>query len=146
MITKGIVEKINENHKAVVRIPLFDSIEDSREGIETKDLSEAIICVLPNSTNVVSVGDIVIVGFEENDISKPIILGHLYKETANETQINLTLNSLKVTSNVVLPNDTNIGQVKPNELAKLNGLKDNVQLRMNYLQDEIDKIKTHLGI
>lgn len=133
MITKGIIEEIISPYKAKVRLPIFDGIEGSQTALSTKDLSAATICTLPNLTSVVSVGDIVYVGFEDDDIARPIILGHLSKESGTDTKAILTLDGLNVEGITKLSEQTNIGKVKPNEIARLTGVKANVQDQLNNL-------------
>jgi hypothetical protein len=133
MITKGIVEEIVSPYKAKVRLPIFDGIEGSQTALSTKDLSAATICTLPNLTSVVSVGDIVYVGFEDDDIARPVILGHLSKESGTDTKAILTLDGLNVEGITQLSEQTNIGKVKPTEIARLTGVKANVQDQLNNL-------------
>lgn len=133
MITKGIIEEIISPYKAKVRLPIFDGIEGSQTALSMKDLSAATICTLPNLTSVVSVGDIVYVGFEDDDIARPIILGHLSKESGTDTKAILTLDGLNVEGITKLSEQTNIGKVKPTEIARLTGVKANVQDQLNNL-------------
>ena len=139
MLTKGIVEKVITPYKVKVRLPVFDGIEGTRNATETNELSEAIICSLPNSGNLVNIGDIVIIGFEDNDTSKPIILGHLFKETDNNTLVNLKVGALETTGATKLSKDTHIGEIKPKEIEALSGISSNIQ-------GQIDNITNNLGI
>ena len=139
MITKGIVEEIITPYEIKVRLPLLDGIKESRQGVQTSDLSNAIISSLPNSENNVSVGDIVIVGFEDEDLGKPIILGHLYKETVSETQLDLTLRKLSTTSSTILSEETSIGEVTKNEIKALKNIRFNIQ---NQLDNIVERLNT----
>lgn len=134
MITKGIVEEIN-NYSVKVRMPTYDAIEGAKEATENKDLSYATICTLPNASNLVNKGDIVFVGFEDNDLGKPIILGHLFKQNKSDTYIDLDLRKLNVWSSTSLTKDTSIGDVKSTEIAYLKGLKSNIQEQINNLSN-----------
>lgn len=137
MVTKGIVQKILDNYNIRVRLPILDGIENSKYGVLNKDLSVATISCLPNTSNLVSEGDIVFVAFEDNDLSKPVIIGHLYKESLSNTKLNLELNSLITNSITKLNEQTWIGEVRPHEISYLHGLKAPIQQQidniMNYL-------------
>ena len=127
MITKGIVEEVLTNYSIKVRLPILDSIEGTRDATPTSDLSEAIVCVAPNSEINFTVGDIVIVGFEDNDDSKPIILGFLSKESGNTSSISNNLSKLNVNVSAKLPRDTSIGNVSSQDISMLQGAKFNIQ-------------------
>lgn len=141
MITKGIVEEILTPYSIRVRLPLLDGIKESRQGVQTSDLGVAIISSLPNSANIVSVGDIVIVGFEDEDLGKPIILGHLYKETASETQMDLTLRKLNTTSSTILSEDTTIGDVTKDEIKMLKNIRFNIQNQLDNITERLDALE-----
>ena len=82
MITKAIVRSINASgNRCVVRMPLFENAS-STSPVE----SEALVCITPGFFNNIFVGDVVFVGFEENALEKPIIIGKLYKGTSYETE------------------------------------------------------------
>lgn len=146
MITKGIVVEVINNYQAKVRLPIFNSIASSKEGTPDSQLNIATICSLPNCNNVVQKEDIVFVGFEDNDISKPIILGHLNRENMGETYSSLDLTNFKTVGTTTLSSDTNIGDVKANEIGCLKGLQGNIQTQLNntknLLNNKVDKITT----
>ncbi len=126
MIVKGIVESIESDYLVKVRIPLLDGLADTVNGVGTRDLNSATICSLPNCSNNVSQGDVVFVGFENNDIGKPIILGHLFKEVSDSTLINIKVNSL--TANYAdLPENTSIGNVTGSNLKCLQNMDENIK-------------------
>ena len=78
MIQKAIVESIENNYQVKVRIPKYNKM--ANDGFSYNDLSTSIICSSPGTLVSYSVGDIVLVGFENNEIDKPVILGLLYTE------------------------------------------------------------------
>ena len=141
MVTKGIVLELVNTYQAKVRMPIFNGVETSKDGTPDNRLSIATICTLPNCNNSVQPGDIVFVAFEDNDISKPIIIGHLYKEKANNTTADIILNTLLVQSGVTLPESTTIGEVNSKEISYLHGLVGNIQKQLNYLQSQIDELR-----
>ncbi len=131
MITKATIEEIQDEYTAKVRIPIFDGIADSRNGTSVNDLSYATICTIPNSNNTVNVGDVVFVSFEDDDLGKPVILGHLLKSDPTETYQDLQLRLLTTTSTTKLNKDTYIGDIKPQEIAMLKNAKFNLQDQIN---------------
>lgn len=74
MITKAEIKSINpEGNRCVVSMPLFQTASSP-----WPVLIEALVCITPGFFNNLFVGDIVFVGFEENALEMPIILGKLY--------------------------------------------------------------------
>ncbi len=138
MVTKGIVEEIIDNYQAKVRLPVYNGIEGTKQSTPSNELSIATICTLSNISRPVEVDDIVYVSFEDNDLGKPVILGQLYKkeQSNNLADINSAtsnINKLKVSTSASLPNDTTIGNIKPAEIAALDGIQNNIQDTLNNL-------------
>lgn len=145
MITKGIVESIVDKYSIKVRLPIFDKAKDTKNATPTQDLNNATICTLPNSEGQLSEGDIVFVGFEDNDTSKPIILGQLYRDIDQQTLMSLTLGALTTTSTTNLNKLTTIGDVKSNEIECLVGIKSNIQQQLNEIISRIDEITKQMN-
>ena len=139
MITRAIVEeKIVGTNKYKIRIPIFDGTGKSKVSTSNDLLSEATVCVPPNVSNYVNPGDVVFVGFEENDLGKPVILGHLYQESCKtNTCMDIQARSVNISDKVnnkaskaVLPGDTTIAGIDIAELERLLFYyknKDNIQ-------------------
>ena len=90
MIQKGIVESIISLYEYKVRIPRYDKVLTTPGAVKTSDLSSAIVCSYPGTKVAFQEGDIVLVGFENDELDKPVILGLLYRNIeVNNTQINL---------------------------------------------------------
>ena len=128
MITKAIVQsQVPNSNKFRVRIPIFDGPPGGMVSTPDGILAEATLCTLPNAQNVVNPGDIVYVAFENNDMGRPVILGHLYQEPSRTTTcIDLQLRTLKVedkvnskVSSAKLPYNTSIDMVTANDMQKL---------------------------
>lgn len=80
MLTRAIITALDlEKNKVQVRIPFFEG--NYKKGIlpqlETYTTNWASIMYLPGLEVDYRVGDIVIVGFEDNNIGKPLVLGFL---------------------------------------------------------------------
>ena len=121
MITRGIVEKLLDRYTIKVRMPLLNRMKQNSNSILSDDLNEAVVSVPPNFDPNINVGDVVFVGFEDNDISYPVVLG--YMMTTKESRVNkdlnvtLTATSLKVKDSAELP--SNLTFVSPNQERKI---------------------------
>ena len=81
MITKAIIEQITDDgYHFRVRIPILHKIEDAPGATPFKELPIALMCYAPGCKPNLSVGDVVYVGFENNQYSEPVILGMLFNE------------------------------------------------------------------
>ena len=134
MITKAIVQgKVPGTNRYKVRIPIFDGVAAGEANTPDDLLPEATVCCLPNFTNVVNTGDIVFVAFEENDLGKPVILGHLYQDapktnTCADIQVRSLIVEDKVNSKVSsarLPENTKLGNIKTSDIQELILSKNN---------------------
>lgn len=85
MLQKGIIETIENKYTAKVRIPKYDKIVSDATSTKTEDLATGIICTLPGMNITYSEGDVVLVDFENDELSKPVILGLLYREEESDS-------------------------------------------------------------
>jgi hypothetical protein len=86
-------------------MPLFETASSS-----TPVMAEALINITPGVFNNIEIDDVVFVGFEENAIEKPIILGKLFKGAQTEAEIRGgggIFDTIKVTTTATLPATTN---------------------------------------
>lgn len=142
MITKGIVEEVIDPYNIKVRLPIYNAISTAKDATPTKDLNTATICSISNSSNLVNVGDIVFVGFEDNDSGKPVILGHLFKENSSDTFIDMNLRMLSTNSTTRLNYNTYIGNITPKEISTLSGIKANIQEQIFNLDDKYVRLNS----
>ena len=105
MITKAIVQKIDRDaNQCLVRVPLFESASSTNPVVLI-----AYPSIVPGLFNNLYVGDIVYVGFEENAMEKPIILGKFYKNAKIENKAKGgagNFNTLNVLSKASIPSTT----------------------------------------
>lgn len=105
MVTKAIIRSINgAANRCIVRMPLFETASNS-----TPVEAEALVSITPGLFNNLVVGDVVFVAFEENALEKPIIIGKLFKGTANENNVRGgagILDTLKVRTAATIPCST----------------------------------------
>ena len=144
MLTKAYVEAVYSPHKALVRMPLFNKIRDVNGSTPKSELPTATVCVVPGSEYDIEVGDIVFLGFEEDDLSKPVILGVLSRYDEKKSKINANLLELYVDNVVKLPRNTTIGSVNPDSIECLKGLSKDQNIRDKFVSldtkdKEIDK-------
>lgn len=126
MLTKGIVEEVKDN-LIRVRIPLFNKVKGAAGATPTNELQQAPICTITHFDPNLSVGDVVFVAFENNDIGSPVIIGTLYKKGISNSKGDLELHSLSVTVDTHLSSETYIGDILPREIQSLRGIGSNIQ-------------------
>lgn len=142
MITRAIIEqKINE-YQYRVRIPIFDKSASAPLSTNLKDLCIAVASMPKGIYNSLQEGDVVLVGFEDNDAGNPVILGHLYREALNNIQSSPTIiaDVLQVNNQTNLPTNTTIGIIDYNSLFSLDGIKENVQAQIDKLTEQLESL------
>ena len=106
MLTKAIIQSIDYTKNICrVRIPLFENASRNVKMIE----ADAQINIVPGIYNSYKTGDIVFIGFEENKMELPVILGKLFVSSVAEAESyrgNLSGNSLSITESAQLPHST----------------------------------------
>ena len=94
MITRAQIREKDGGYKYKVLIPVFAGLLDmantsnitiNKEGL----LTSAYICSTPFYPSNYELGDIVYVTFEENDLSKPVIIGKLYLADSSKNKFDL---------------------------------------------------------
>lgn len=105
MITKGIIiERIQDSNKYLVRIPIFESFSNSteKENLTNAAIFEATLCYAPGNTDGIVPNDVVYIGFENNDLGQPIILGKLFLGSENSPTSHQNVSTLVVNGSTVL--------------------------------------------
>lgn len=141
MLTKGyIIEKIKNNNKYLVRIPYFE-----KAGIQEKSYFEASLSHNPSSMHNYNTNDCVYIGFEEDDISKPVIIGKLYIDTAEGTSRGSEfINTLKVTDKAILPANSQFGDINVNDLLLMLKHKNNLEDRLSTIEASLKDLENLL--
>jgi hypothetical protein len=143
MIVKAVVESIIDTYRVRIRIPLTDRDKASNIHTSDSDLDIATICTLPNCRPNIKVGDIVFVAMEKTyPVSQPVILGVLFRENLSKSFCDLVLDDLVVNSMCSLPRGTSIGELSYQELRRVAGVTDNVQLQLNSLSERISALES----
>lgn len=106
VLAKAIIQSIDYTKNICrVRIPLFENASRNTNIIE----ADAQINIVPGIYNSYKTGDIVFIGFEENKMELPVILGKLFVSASAEAsshQGNLSGNALVITDTAQLPHST----------------------------------------
>lgn len=142
MITKGYIEKIENNYTVKVRIPVFNKSKESNTSTPTNELNNAYFSVMPNSRITPQVGDAVIVAFENNDFAKPVIIGYLYNESRDYSVVDSVLQNLFVGNQAKLPSNTEIGSITSKQLSFLSNISSDVQVQLDTITYQLDQLKS----
>jgi hypothetical protein len=138
MLTKGIILSVDlQENTCLVRIPIFETA-----GNIYKNEATAIICIPPGIYNGLKADDVVIIGFEDNNSGKPIILGKLYLGVTSEVNSSNgsgVFSTLKISDTLEIPVNTKINYSK-NEAKIYN--EDSVLNNINSLNDIINAINS----
>lgn len=122
MITLGYIKDIDHSDMRTipVRLPIFEKAGMGEDAVFSARLAHE-----PGSMNGYLKGDCVVVGFLDNVIDTPIILGKLFTGMESEASNFSNANALTVTGSASLPMSTTIGGVRFDSiLRKLNGMDD----------------------
>lgn len=116
MITKAIIKRLyttDDNHY-IIYIPLFQKA-NLNESDAT--LPATALCI-SGIENTLKVGDVVYVGFEDNNSSRPVILSKLYvgKENINDITTTITSKSQETIDSAKLSANTKIGNLDIKEI------------------------------
>ena len=150
MLTKAIIQSIDYTKNICrVRIPLFENAARNTNVIE----ADAQFSVVPGLYNSYKVGDVVFIGFEENKMEAPVILGKLFVSTsaeASDQRGTLSGNSLSITDTAQLPYSTlfdftKISQNNPlyNDLNTPKKLADSI---LNLQRQPVHKYQTIIKV
>lgn len=120
MLQKAIIERKLDKYSMKVRIPVYNKIKSDPTATPTDELYTAAIQTLPGCSPNYQVDDVVLVDFENDNISYPIIVGLLYRQNMPEGSTDINADSLKVNVNTNLSENTLIGSVTPDSIKKLN--------------------------
>lgn len=144
MITKGyIVSRIKDTNKFLVRIPIFATASSTAQ-ISKDDYTEATLSYQPGNLESYKEGDVVFIGFENNEYSHPVILGKLYLGLdVNKVDGGfINVDSLKVTSKVNLPDNTSFGDINVSDLKMMQGKIQLLEDKVEYALEIIKNLKT----
>jgi hypothetical protein len=140
MLTRAIITALDlEKNKVQVRIPFFEGNYKNSilPQLETYTTNWASIMYLPGLEVDYRVGDVVIVGFEDNNIGKPLVLGFLKLTNSDPEESRLYGKFVEsITSEkFVAPVTSTIGEITYEDLYNkvLDSDKIKISVEDNYL-------------
>lgn len=111
MITRAEIIEVSDS-KVKVRIPVLDSVEGAQQFVSDDDLSWASVLSIPGVTYQYRPGDIVVVGFENNYLGSPIVLGHLGSAMKKEERnIDINVSTISVSESAKFPTSIEVGTI-----------------------------------
>ena len=113
--TKAYITEVPSEDSNIyrVRVPLME------DNTETEAEFEAILSHSPGIYKGINVGDCVIVTYEDDKYDTAIILGKLFTEIPESENVFGKFDQLEVTGNVILPQDTKIGNYTTQDIFNL---------------------------
>lgn len=138
MIVKAIIESKISKNKYKVRVPILDKIKGASLGSD--NLSIADICLSVNSDLNFNINDVVYLNYENNDKSKPVIIGCLSKNNKS----NFIFDSLIINNFAKLSNNIKIGDITYKELSCLIGSNDLIEDQIISLNNNLLEIENDL--
>lgn len=132
-MTRAFIEgKVDDFHYRV-RIPILNKLDSSVGATPTKELAIATIATPPGISPKFKNGDLVFIEYEEQDTSKPVIVGRMFNTLTSSIVSDAQFDSVQVSVNAHLPNDSTVGNNNSQNLKYLNGLTTNVQTNLDTL-------------
>ena len=127
MITRAIITSIFGN-KCTVKVPLFAN--DNSKEIPT--ISDVVMSIPPGMTGQYAENDVVFLGFEENLLNRPVILGKLYTGSKMDQSISLPY----------LPTDTKFNYSNIDDRANVQTIQSLQELitAVNKLQIQVNTL------
>lgn len=110
MLLKGIIVGYNGN-KYKVRIPTFEVAGNAQ-----KYIVDATVAYEPGNIKGLLIDDVVYVGFENNDIDRPVILGKLLTNNEEKASAFYKAADLEVSGSTKLSSNTQIGDINYNDI------------------------------
>lgn len=145
MITKGIIEQVIDTYSVKVRLPVFDKLKNVQGATPSSQLPESYFCTLPNCQITPQIDDIVFVSFEDNDFSKPFILGYLFNQDNPKSEVNALLGSLEVIGNTKLSKETTIGDVDSAAISCLEKCDFNIKKEDKKINDKLNEYEKRIS-
>ena len=132
-MTRAFIEgKVDDFHYRV-RIPILNKLNSSVGATPTKELAIATIATPPGISPKFKNGDLVFIEYEEQDTSKPVIVGRMFNTLTSSIVSDAQFDSVQVSINAQLPSDSTVGTNNSQNLKYLNGLSTNVQTNLDIL-------------
>ena len=145
MITKAYIQEVLSPHRVRVRIPLYHMIENVNGSVPSTLLPIATMAIQPNAKVLPEVGDVVIVAFEEDDLSSPIVIGYLYSPNECLSKLDIDCSSIIVGGDATLSSSTVIGDISYDNIECLKNQRDNIADALFKISSDIDNLNRRLN-
>lgn len=101
MICKAIIESVIDNgYNLKIRIPMLDKLYKTMAATANDKLLTAPVMTLPGIIPAYQKGDIVFVAFEDEDLSRPVVIGRLHRKSGVNSSADIIAQSVKVMVNL----------------------------------------------
>lgn len=135
MLNKGILE-IDNNNVMHVRVLELHGAKGQAGRTPTIDLPTVLIATQGQVDELYTDGDTVIIEYEKEDTSKPVVIGSFgTKKKLGRYKVA----SIESFEKAALPKQTTIGNVTSKEIAMLTGVNANVQIQISKLKETIEE-------
>ena len=141
MLAMGIVEKVNSQYSLKVRIPILHRASSDVNATPTDMLPDATIATFSRSMPNYRVGTVVVVGFDRNDLTSPVVIGEMLVDKESDLLPDVYAGTLKVETNCNLPSDTYIGDIHYNKIKMLSNARANIQAQLDDLESRIESLE-----
>ena len=146
MVTKAIIQEVLNHYTVKLRIPIYNKLENVNGSTPNNELSITTLCTLPNFLIKPEPGDIVIVAFEEGDISKPIVIGYLSINGDINSIVDIKSDNLEVQGDITLGSTININnEVKYENIFALKNQTENIKEKFQFIDKDISNINNDIG-
>lgn len=143
---RAFVEEVVSPHKVKVRIPIINKIEGVNGATPVDELYYSCVCTPPGMTEDIVAGDVVILGFEENDYARPILLGFLSMDNdMQQSHTDMCCGDLVAKGTVSFGDQVQIGNLNYANLETLIGQKDNIKDTFATISTDIENLKTDVS-
>lgn len=144
-MTRAFIEGRVDDFHYRVRIPILNKLSSSVGATPTNELAVATIATPPGISPKFRTGDLVFIEYEENDTSKPVIVGRMFNTLTSNIASDAYFDSVTVSVNATLPKDSNVGDTTSQNLIYLNGLNSNIQYQLDNINIEKDNLQTQIN-
>lgn len=144
MITKAFIQDVINPHTVRVRIPMYNKLDGTQGSTPKSELPLAPICTVANIINDPHPGDVVFVSFEDDDLSKPIVLGYLSLANMGLSYTDIVCDDLEAKGEIRLSEDMVVGEIKYENIFQLKNLNENVVEKFQEIDRLIDEINVEI--
>ena len=136
MVTRAKIVKVLSDYEVKISVPIYGLIEELELESDVNELPVARICTTPGCSPNYKVGDTVVIGIEDSDLSKPMVLGKLIPNDTSLGASSGNFQNIVVEKDTKLTKNTTIGEVSSLNLEQLIGANYNIQGQFDTNMDQ----------